>query len=45
MAIMTMFAIQSRNEAQRQRAEAEGLIEYMLTDLQRTSCAGSGGST
>jgi tetratricopeptide (TPR) repeat protein len=33
MAIMTVVAIQSRNEAQRQRAEAEGLVEYMLTDL------------
>lgn len=33
MATMTAFAIQSRNEAQRQRAEAEGLVEYMLTDL------------
>ncbi len=30
---MTIFAIQSRNEAQRQQAEAEGLVEYMLTDL------------
>jgi tetratricopeptide (TPR) repeat protein len=33
MGIMTAFAIQSRNEAARQRAEAEGLVEYMLTDL------------
>ena len=33
MAAMTVIAIQSRNEAQLQRAEAEGLIEYMLTDL------------
>jgi hypothetical protein len=33
MAIMTAVAIQSRNEARHQRAEAEGLIEYMLTDL------------
>ncbi|WP_373490578.1 TIR domain-containing protein, partial [Parasphingorhabdus sp.] len=30
---MTIFAIQSRDEAQRQQAEAEGLVEYMLTDL------------
>ncbi|MEP2103762.1 MAG: toll/interleukin-1 receptor domain-containing protein [Parasphingorhabdus sp.] len=30
---MTIFAIQQRNEAQHQRAEAEGLVEYMLTDL------------
>lgn len=30
---MTIFAVHSRNEAQRQQAEAEGLVEYMLTDL------------
>jgi len=30
---MTIFAIQSRDEAQHQQAEAEGLVEYMLTDL------------
>lgn len=33
---MTMYAIQQRNEAQHQQAQAEGLIEYMLTDLRRT---------
>lgn len=33
MAIMTTFAISARNEANRQRTEAEGLVEYMLTDL------------
>ncbi|MFM6854975.1 MAG: toll/interleukin-1 receptor domain-containing protein [Sphingopyxis sp.] len=33
MGAMTLFAINARNEAQRQRAQAEGLIEYMLTDL------------
>lgn len=33
MLAMTILAIQSRNEANRQRAEAEGLVEYMLTDL------------
>ena len=33
MAIMTAYAIQARNEAARQRAAAEGLVEYMLTDL------------
>lgn len=33
MGIMTAFAIQARNEAARQRAAAEGLVEYMLTDL------------
>jgi tetratricopeptide (TPR) repeat protein len=36
MGIMTAFAIQSRNEAARHRAEAEGLVEYMLTDLRDT---------
>lgn len=41
MATMTAYAIQSRNEAQRQRAEAEGLVEYMLTDL-RTRLRGVG---
>jgi hypothetical protein len=33
MAVMTTLALSSRNEAARQRAEAEGLVEYMLTDL------------
>lgn len=33
MGIMTAYAISARNEAARQRAEAEGLVEYMLTDL------------
>lgn len=33
MTFMTYIAIQSRTEAERQRAEAEGLVEYMLTDL------------
>lgn len=33
MGVMTTFALQARNEAARQRAEAEGLVEYMLTDL------------
>lgn len=33
MAAMTITAIRARNDAVRQRAEAEGLIEYMLTDL------------
>lgn len=40
MALMTTFALQARDEAQRQRAEAEGLIEYMLTDL-REDLAGT----
>jgi tetratricopeptide (TPR) repeat protein len=30
---MTTLALQARAEAQRQRAEAEGLVEFMLTDL------------
>ncbi|MEO9599367.1 toll/interleukin-1 receptor domain-containing protein [Parasphingorhabdus sp.] len=38
---MTVFALQSRNEAQHQQAEAEGLVEYMLTDL-RTELKGVG---
>jgi tetratricopeptide (TPR) repeat protein len=38
---MTIFAVQSRNEAQHQQAEAEGLVEYMLTDL-RTELKGVG---
>jgi tetratricopeptide (TPR) repeat protein len=33
MGIMTTLALQARNEAARQRASAEGLVEYMLTDL------------
>ena len=33
MAIMTMLAIQSRNEADRQRGEAVALAKYMSTDL------------
>jgi tetratricopeptide (TPR) repeat protein len=35
MGIMTGYAISARNEATRQRAAAEGLVEYMLTDLRR----------
>jgi len=33
MAVLTAVALQARAEAQRQRAEAEGLVEFMLTDL------------
>ncbi|KRA84457.1 toll/interleukin-1 receptor domain-containing protein [Altererythrobacter sp. Root672] len=33
MSTLTVVAIRSRNEAERQRAEADGLVEYMLTDL------------
>ena len=33
MGLTTTYALQARAEALRQRAEAEGLIEFMLTDL------------
>lgn len=33
MAVLTVLAVQGRREAERQRAQADGLIEYMLTDL------------
>jgi hypothetical protein len=33
MAALTGYALHARSEAERQRAEAEGLVEYMLTDL------------
>lgn len=33
MAALTIFALASRAEAQRQRGEAEALVEFMLTDL------------
>ncbi len=33
MAVMTAYALSARNEAKRQRAEAEDLVEYMVTDL------------
>ena len=33
MAALTLVALNARSEAERQRAEAEGLIEFMLTDL------------
>jgi hypothetical protein len=35
MAVMTVIALNARADAQRQRAEAEGLVEFMLTDLRR----------
>jgi tetratricopeptide (TPR) repeat protein len=35
MAVLTGFALTARQEAERQRAEAEGLVEFMLTDLRR----------
>ena len=33
MAVLTIFALSARAEADRQRKEAEGLVEFMLTDL------------
>lgn len=33
MALLSLFALNARAEAQRQRNQAEGLVEYMLTDL------------
>jgi tetratricopeptide (TPR) repeat protein len=33
MALLTAFALNARADADRQRAEAEGLVEFMLTDL------------
>ena len=33
MGLMSVVALQARSEAERQQAAAEGLIEYMLTDL------------
>lgn len=33
MAFLTVFALNARAEAQRQRAQAEGMVEFMLTDL------------
>ena len=33
MAALTLIALDARREAERQRAEAEGLVEFMLTDL------------
>jgi hypothetical protein len=33
MAVLTVFAFRERREAERQRAQAEGMVEFMLTDL------------
>jgi hypothetical protein len=33
MGLLTIFAFNARSEAERQRNEAEGLVEFMLTDL------------
>lgn len=41
MAVLTVIALNARKEADRQRAEAEGLVEFMLTDL-RTKLKGVG---
>jgi TIR domain-containing protein len=35
MGLLTLMAMQSRNEAQSQRAQAEALIEFMLGDLRK----------
>lgn len=32
---LSIFAIQARREAEKQRSEAEGLVEFMLTDLRQ----------
>jgi hypothetical protein len=41
MGLLTIFAFNARSEAERQRNEAEGLVEFMLTDL-RTTLKGVG---
>lgn len=41
MSLLTAFALDARRQAERQRAEAEGLVEFMLTDL-RTRLKGVG---
>ncbi len=33
MGLLTIFAFNARSEAERQQAKAEGLVEFMLTDL------------
>ncbi len=35
MGLLTIFALNARNEAERQRAGAEGLVEFMLKDLRK----------
>ncbi len=35
MSALTFVALKSRNEAQRERAQAESLVEFMLTDLRK----------
>lgn len=41
MAVLLFLALQARREAERQRAQAEGMVEFMLTDL-RTKLKGVG---
>jgi hypothetical protein len=41
MGLLTLVALNARMEAERQRGEAEGLVEFMLTDL-RTKLRGVG---
>ena len=41
MGVLTAYALNAKREAERQRGEAEGLVEYMLTDL-RTRLKGVG---
>ncbi len=41
LALMLLFVVRARIEAERQRQQAEGLIEFMLTDL-RTKLEGVG---
>jgi hypothetical protein len=41
MAVLVVMAMSARREAERQRAEAEGLVEFMLTEL-RTRLRGVG---
>ena len=41
MAVLLVVAIDARREAERQRGQAEGLVEFMLTDL-RTKLKGVG---
>ena len=33
MGVLTLFALNARAEAERERTEAEGLVEFMMTDL------------
>lgn len=36
MGVLTLFALNARAEAERERAKAEGLVEFMITDLRDT---------